>query len=117
MKRPNRRHLLPIACLISALLATGCTEQEGQINSLKDSISRLRESNNTGTQELQKMTQRLSTLSQEVRNQQSKRNEFEAKAGKSESTERLIVKYRTELEESLNNFTTAVSDYRKQNLP
>lgn len=117
MKSPVSRHRLWLPCLVFPILISGCTEQEGQINSLKDSISRLRETNNTGTIELQKMTQQLATVNQQVSRDASKRKEFEEKSQKSAATERMIIKYRTELEESLDKFTASVADYRKQYLP
>ncbi len=93
---------------------TGCSKQLEQIATLKENLSVTREANNAGTIELQEMNQKLSMLNQQVRAQHGKRMEFEAKAQKSGEAEKLLIKYRTELETSLKTFTDSVAAYRQQ---
>ena len=62
------------------------------------------------------MNQKLSMLNQQVRAQDGKRMAFEAKSQKSGDAEKLLVKYRTELEASLKTFTDSVAAYRQQYL-
>lgn len=95
---------------------TGCSQQLEQIATLKENLNVTREANNAGTIELQEMNQKLSMLNQQVRGQHGKRMEFEAKAQKSGEAEKLLVKYRTELEASLKTFTDSVAAYRQQYL-
>ena len=97
-------------------VVTGCSKQLEQIATLKENLNVTREANNAGTFELQEMNQKLSTLNQQVRSQHGKRLEFEAKAQKSGDAEKLLVKYRTELEASLKTFADSVAAYRQQYL-
>ncbi len=94
----------------------GCSKQMEQIGTLKENLNVTREANNAGTIQLQEMNQKLAILSQQVRAQHGKRMEFEAKAQKSGEAEKLLVKYRTELETSLKTFTDSVAAYRQQYL-
>ncbi len=94
----------------------GCSQQMEQIVTLKENLNVTREANNAGTIELQQLNQKLSTLSQQVRGQHGKRMEFEAKSQKSSEAEKLLVKYRTELETSLKAFADSVTAYRQQYL-
>ena len=96
--------------------ATGCSKQLEQIATLKEDINVAREANSAGSIELQEINQKLSTLNQQVRSQHGKRLEFEAKAQKSGDAEKLLVKYRTELEASLKTFNDSVAAYRQQYL-
>lgn len=116
MKNLIRRFQLWSFCLIFPIL-TSCKDQEAQIASLKENISSLRDANEAGDKELQKITQKISALKQQVKSEASKRNDLEAKYQKSSATQRLIAKYRAELEESLKKFEESVGSYQKQYLP
>lgn len=95
---------------------TGCSEQVEQIATLKDKLTVTRAANNAGSFELQQLNQKLSVLNGQVRGQYGQLMEFEAKALKSGNAEKLLVKYRTELEGSLKQFADSVAAYRKQYL-
>jgi hypothetical protein len=110
------RRLCAWSFLMVLPFVTGCSEEDEKIAALKDGLVVTREANNAGTIELQQLNQKLSLLSQQVRGQHGQRMEFEAKAQKSGSAEKLLVKYRTELEGSLKQFTDSVAAYRKQYL-
>lgn len=81
---------------------------------MNDRIAATREANEKVGSELQKMNQALALAKRQTSDGSGKRKEFEMKAGKSGSTERIITKYREDLEKSLTEFATAVSDYRKK---
>ncbi len=115
MKLFVRRLIWWHLCLALPLLSS-CSEQEGQIAALKDSIASARDTNTAATEELQKLSNRLSELNRKISAQASKRLEFETKSQKSGAAEQLLIKYRTELEESLKQFSESVAAYRKQYL-
>jgi regulator of replication initiation timing len=100
----------------AAPFLAGCSKQLEQIANLKENLNVTREANTAGTIELQELNQKLSMLNQQVRGQHGKRMEFEAKAQKSGEAEKLLVKYRTELETSLKAFADSVTAYRQQYL-
>ena len=115
MKHPARVSLFLSGFVLMPLLS-GCTETEGQINAMTDRNAATRDSNEKVGSELQKMNQSLALLTRQINDGAGKRNEFEIKAGKSAGTERTLIKYREDLEKSLAEFATAVSEYRKKYL-
>ena len=117
MKQQHFDRHKPIFYLpMMALLLAGCSEMDGQINSLKDRIGSTRDANNEASIELQKLNQELSLANQKVRSMETKRAEFAEKSTKSAVTERIFVNYRADLEKSLAEFTASVADYRKKYL-
>ena len=117
MMQKHFERYIPIFYLpLVALLLAGCSEMEGQINSLKDKTGSTRDANNEASIELQKLNQELSLANQKVRSMETKRAEFAAKSTKSAATERIFVNYRADLEKSLAEFTASVADYRKKYL-
>jgi hypothetical protein len=87
---------------------------EGQINTMKDRIASGREANQLAAVELQELNQKLSLIKRQINADAVKRNEFEAKAKKSGTTESLLIQYRSDLEKSLTEFSTAVTAYREK---
>ena len=103
----------PCLCLI---LLTGCKEQENELREWKDSVSRTQESKEAAATEMKELESQLVQARQAVKDQQSLRQEFEAKALKSAAGAKLAVKFREELEASLSSYADAVSAYRKKYL-
>ena len=101
----------PCLCL---LLLTGCKEQEDELRELKESVSRTQESKEAATAEMKELERQLVLARQAIKDQQSLRQEFEAKAMKSAAGAKLAVKFREELEASLSRYADAVSAYRKK---
>ncbi|MDB6068925.1 MAG: hypothetical protein JWL81_96 [Verrucomicrobiales bacterium] len=94
----------------------GCSEQTGKINSLKEKVEALKESTSKSSLELLQLNQKLAGINRQISDQASKKIEFEEKSKKSGQTEKIVTKYREELEASLKKFKDDVADYRKQNL-
>lgn len=103
----------PCLCL---LLLTGCKEQDDELREWKESASRTQESKAAATTEIKELESQLVQARQAVKDQQSLRQEFEAKALKSAAGAKLAVKFREELEASLSRYADAVSAYRKKYL-
>ena len=63
---------------------------------------------------MKELERQLVLARQAIKDQQSLRQEFEAKAMKSAAGAKLAVKFREELEASLSRYADAVSAYRKK---
>ena len=113
MKSSARRFLLTCPLWFVPLLS-GCNEMDGQINAMKDRIASGREANQAAAVELQEMNQKLSLIKRQISADATKRNDFEAKAKKSGTTESLLIQYRSDLEKSLTEFSAAVAAYREK---
>ena len=103
----------PCLCL---LLLTSCKKQENEIREWKESISRTLAAKEAAAAEAKELEHQLVLARQAVKDQQSLRSEFEAKAVKTAAGEKLAVKFREELEASLTRYTDAVAAYRKKYL-
>jgi septal ring factor EnvC (AmiA/AmiB activator) len=108
------RPQIPLSLLL--LFLTGCAEQSGQINSLKDQIASTREANKEATVKLQEINQQVAALKRQNSSLAAQRSEFEAQAAKSAKTEKTLINYRAEVENSLRDYTGAVAAYRKKYL-
>ncbi len=106
--------LFPLLLLLPLL--TGCTEQTGQINSLKDKIASTREANKEASQQVLDINQKLAALKRQNSSLAAKRGEFEARAEQSARTEKTLTNYRAEVETSLREYTEAVAAYRQKYL-
>jgi hypothetical protein len=100
-------------CLFLFLLP-GCKEQDNEIAQRKENISRTEEAKDAAVAEMKELDHQLAVLKQAVKEQQSLRDEMEAKSLKSAGSEKLAVQFRSELEASLNRYAESVSAYRKK---
>lgn len=102
--------------LMVCFLLTSCSQQTGQISSLKEQIAAITDANKAKQTEIQEVKQKASLVSRENKITASKRNEFKSQADKSSATARLMTAYRADLEKSLKDLTDATASYRSKYL-
>ena len=110
-KRPIR-NLLYLS--FSLALLTGCTEQDGQLQSIRQQLAATQDANKAASFGIQELNQQLAGRRRQISGQASKRAELEATVQRSGATEQTLVRHRTGLEESLNQLSGSVAAYRKE---
>jgi regulator of replication initiation timing len=108
--------LIQGSSLILCLLLASCSQQTGQISSLKEQITAMTDANKARQTEIQDMKQKTAVVSRENKTNAAKRNEFKAQADKSSATAKLMSAYRADLEKSLKDLTDATASYRSKYL-
>lgn len=102
--------------LLLCLLLTSCSQQTGQISSLKEQITALTDANKAKQTEIQDIKQKTALANRENKANTAKRNEFKTQADKSSTTARLMSAYRADLEKSLKDLTETTASYRSKYL-
>ena len=110
-------HRFPaLFCLTLALCTASCGPPDSLVRTTKSRVSSLRQANADTLLEHGAMMQKNSLLSQQMNRENTKRDEFTAKAKTSGETARVVAKFRKELEASVAEYTTAIADYKKKYL-